>query len=69
MVVFTDLENNRFQNELMMQNTIYEYSPLQLSTLAMPLTGWMPDWHVTMTLNGFPGARGETSCVSGGHHD
>ena len=30
---FTDFNNNRFQKKLMMQNTIYEYSPLQLSTL------------------------------------
>ena len=36
--VFTDLKNNRFQKKLMMQNMIHEYSPLQLSTLATPLT-------------------------------
>ena len=32
--LFTDLKNNRFQKKLIVQNTIYEYSPLQLSTLA-----------------------------------
>ena len=32
--VFTDLKNNRFQKKLIVQNTIYEYSPSQLSTLA-----------------------------------
>ena len=37
--VFTDFKNNRFQKKLMMQNMVYEYSPLQLSTLATPLTG------------------------------
>ena len=36
--MFTELKNNRFQKKLMMQqDTIYEYSPLQLSTLATPL--------------------------------
>ena len=35
--VFTNLKNNRFQKKLMTQNTLYEYSPLQLSTLATPL--------------------------------
>ena len=33
---FTDLDNNIFQKKLMMQNMKYEYSPLQLSTLATP---------------------------------
>ena len=36
--VLTDLKSNRFQKKLMMQNTIYEYSPLQLSTLSTPLS-------------------------------
>ena len=35
--VFTDLKNNRFRKKVMMQNTIFEYSPLQLSTLVTPL--------------------------------
>lgn len=36
-LMFTDLKTNRFQNKLMVQNTIYEYWPIQLSTLAMLL--------------------------------
>ena len=35
--MLTDLKDNRFQKKLMMQDTIYEYSPLQLSTLATPV--------------------------------
>ena len=36
--MFTELKNNRFQKKLIMQqDTIYEYSPLHLSTLATPL--------------------------------
>ena len=35
--MFKDHRNNGFQKELRRQNTIYEYSPLQLSTLATPL--------------------------------
>ena len=33
--MLTDLKNNRFQKKLMMQDTIYEYLPLQLSTLGL----------------------------------
>ena len=35
--VFKGHKNNGFQKKLARQNTIYEYSPLQLSTLATPL--------------------------------
>ena len=37
--VFTNLNENIFQKKLMMQNTIYEYSPLQLSKLHGYATG------------------------------
>ena len=39
--VFKDHKNNGFQKKLMRQNTVYEYSTLQLSTLAMPLSMYL----------------------------
>ena len=33
-LVFTDLKDSWFQKKLTMENITYEYSPLQLSTLA-----------------------------------
>ena len=35
--VFSDIRNNGFHKKLVIENTIYKYFPLQLSTLFVPL--------------------------------
>ena len=53
----TDLENNRFHSELLIQNTICEYSPLLLSTLARPTENMISQSHTHANVFLFLGVR------------